>query len=229
MKRHRTPENEILNQTIKEAAGALLDEEWNSAGECEPAPELRERVMKAAEEARKKRAMRRKCIRIGQYAAMVVLVCGVILFCIPTVRAGFVDAVITWYDDCFRVEFHPGDEKSGSGELPDDIAADFGWLPDGYTLTDAADWDGLIRRASTNADGDRIILDIGSDSAVSLYDTQFGITELVVAGQPGYYLRHTVENCAVLTWAVDQLVYNLCAYSPEITRDMLIRIAENLK
>ncbi|MBQ8370223.1 MAG: hypothetical protein IJY35_09625, partial [Clostridia bacterium] len=90
MKRHRTPENEILNQTIKEAAGALLDEEWNSAGECEPAPELRERVMKAAEEARKKRAMRRKCIRIGQYAAMVVLVCGVILFCIPTVRAGFV-------------------------------------------------------------------------------------------------------------------------------------------
>lgn len=229
MKRHRKPENDIVNQRIREAAGALLDEEWNSAGEKQPAPDVRDRIMAAADGLRRRRALRRRLVRIGQYAAMFVLVCTVILFCIPTVRAGFVDAVITWYDDCFRVEFHPGETKDTGGMIHSSTPAEFGWLPDGYMLMRINDWAGLSRREYRNASGDMISLDVGSDSAVSLYDANFEITEVVAAGHPGYYLRHKTENCSVLTWSAGNLVYRLCVSSPEITRDMLIRIAENLK
>ena len=227
MKSHRKPENDVINEKLKLAAGELLEEELEGCGESDADPALRERVMQAVRKQNRGRDLRRKFVRYGQIAAMLVLTVGVILFCIPTVRAGFVNAVITWYDECFRMEFNPGTVK-------DDPAADpIVWktalteIPDGYELMERQEsgigpWEVYVNTA-----GEPLILSGSTDGAHILYDTGFTMTEIMVGENPGYYLRHNEDTITIVTWSEGRAVYTVTAYSPEITEQQLIRIAES--
>ncbi len=229
MSSHRKPENEQLNEKLKEAAGKFLEAEWMSAEQIQPDPSLRRRVMEAVGKERRKSEVRRKLIRIGQMAAMLVLTVGVILFCIPTVRAGFVNALVTWYDECFRVEFNPGTVKDDPGADPIVWKNELTELPDGYVLTEQKNSGIGVWVVYQNPAGDPIMLSGTTDGAHILYDTGFTMTEIKVGEHPGYYMRHLDDAMTVVTWSEGRAVYTVTAYSPDISEDQLIRIAESLK
>ncbi|MBQ2727198.1 MAG: DUF4367 domain-containing protein [Clostridia bacterium] len=227
MKRHRKPENEQLNEKLKEAAGELLAEEWAAAEETELNPVLRERVMEAAGKERRKSALRRRMVRIGQTAAMLVLTVGVILFCIPNVRAGFVNALVTWYDECFRVEFNPGTLKDNQDADPIVWKTGLTEVPDGYELAERNDCGIGPWEVYMNSAGEPLIFSGNTDRAETLYDTDFLMSETRVNGIPGYCLQHTEDTMTIVTWAEGRAVYSVASYSPDITMEQLIRIAES--
>ncbi len=229
MKSHRKPENEILDEKLREAAGELLDEELAAAGYADVDPALRERVMQAVRKQTRGHDLRRKFVRYGQIAAMLVLTAGVILFCIPTVRAGFVNAMVTWYDECFRVEFNPGTVKDDPDADPIVWKTGLTELPDGYVLTEQKNSGIGVWAVYQNPAGDPIMLSGTTDGAHILYDTGFTMTEIKVGEHPGYYMRHSDDTMTVVTWSEGRAVYTVTAYSPDISEDQLIRIAESLK
>lgn len=232
MKSHRIPET--LNEKMKESAGEVLDAEWKSAQQDTGMaknlnPELRERVLAAARKEKRGHDLRRRFVRYGQCAAMLILTVGVILFCIPTVRAGFVNALVTWYDEYFRLEFNPGTDKSSNDWMDEEWLTEFGYVPDGYTLVDRFDSVLSATRTYKDADGNCLYLHVVSDSAHSLYDDKFILDEVSVGGQPGYYMHHSDFPDVILTWSSGRTVYSVSADSDVISKDELIRIAESLK
>lgn len=227
MKRHRKPENELLHEKLKEAAGELLAEEWAAAEEAELNPALRERVMEAAGKERRNSAFRRRLVRIGQTAAMLVLTVGVILFCIPNVRAGFVNALVTWYDECFRVEFNPGTVKDDPEADPIVWKTGLTEVPDGYELSQEKDSGIGPWKVYMNPAGEPLIFSGNTDGAETLYDTDFHMSEIRVNGMPGYYLYHIEDIITIVTWSEGRAVYSVTSYSPDITMEQLIEIAES--
>ena len=227
MKSHRKPENDVINEKLKLSAGELLEEELAAAGAAEVDPALKERVMQAVGKQTRGHDLRRKFIRYGQIAAMLVLTVGVILFCIPTVRAGFVNAVITWYDECFRMEFNPGTVKDNPDADPIVWKTALTEIPDGYTLTEQQENGIGTWVLYTNSAGEPLMLAGNTDGAHILYDTGFTMTEIMVGGNPGYYMRHNADTITVVTWSEGRAVYTVTAYSPEITEQQLIAIAES--
>lgn len=227
MKSHRKPENEILSEKIREAAGELLDEELAAAGYADVDPALRERVMQAVRKQNRGHELRRKFVRYGQIAAMLVLTVGVILFCIPTVRAGFVNAMVTWYDECFRVEFNPGTVKDDPEADPIVWKNGLTEVPDGYELSQEKDIGIGTWKVYMNPAGEPLIFSGNTDGADTLYDTDFHMSEIRVNGIPGYYLCHTEDAMTIVTWAEGRAVYSVVSYSPDITMEQLIEIAES--
>ena len=175
--------------------------------------------------------VRRVSATVLKYA-LIVLVSAVSLFfatamTIQPVRAAFFGAIVTWYEDYFRVTFEAGEpnEVNAENEL---VPAKIGYLPEGWSITSEHSSDGLYSCDITNTN-DRVIRftqykdsenGIGVDNAILEEEIIMLKNDTVEAN------LFMLEDGFVLIWK-DEYMYRLESENAEMFE--LIMIAESIE
>jgi len=125
------------------------------------------------------------------------------------------------------VEFNPGTVKDDPDADPIVWKTGLTVVPDGYDLTEQNTGGIGVWEVYMNHAGEPLMFSGNTDGALTLYDTGFTMKEIKVGEKSGYYMRHKEDTITVVTWVEGRAVYTVTAYSPEITEQQLIAIAES--
>ena len=169
--------------------------------------------------------------------ALILFMCATTVFFMSTmtiksVRAAFFGAIVTWYEDYVDVRYE--DEPVDSGESKENvdeeiIPAQFGYLPDGWSITHEHSGNGIYSCDITNSDLGCIRFSqykdyengIKFDNDVYILDT-ISLNDDTIEAE--FFMLEGGEY--VLVWK-DKYMYKLEAENIDITE--LVMIAENIK
>lgn len=172
-------------------------------------------------------AVRKKWLNAIQRVAAVVLIVTTTFFamamCIEPVRAAFINAIVTWYEDYVSIWFGEKD-----ADAPKTIEKEYtiANLPDGWTMEKISEDSLSVVHMLYGPDGEMVVfqqsVQTGSDVLYDndCYENSIPLKQDIIATVLEYE-----DGRVCLTWRAD---YEFCLDGENVSRDVLISIANSM-
>lgn len=175
------------------------------------------------------REQREPRFRVPKYlktAAVAILLSISILFgvamCIEPVRAAFIEAVVTWYEDYFLVSFRKSQVET------EFVPMEPTYIPDGFELTEHYETDNLLF-LSYICNNQYLFFEQYNDININLFNdnTEWILSDNSLMNKNGVTIKcYISDKCSLVTWR-DKYLYKII-YNIE-NDDEIIKLINSVK
>lgn len=146
---------------------------------------------------------------------------------IKSLRENIINAVITWYDEYFTLEYTQETSSEVSGDTYQ--TTEFTYIPEGYIVEEDISVNGYRKISYMNESGNYIYyLKQPYNDKADWYDSEgYDIEEISIGDLKAIFMYDSYGNKAsVITWTNHNMIYRITAALPETE---MIKIAESVK
>lgn len=220
----------ILEQAFNDAAEARFNE---IEKECPKNTQLSEKHKKIERKAYQKYTQRNRSVslssrlkpfhKVAACFVAVLLAGAIMVFSVPTVRAGFNNFIISVFDKYISLDSYNTNNNSSIETI--DYTFDF--IPEGYEEVEYTDLGKISYTFQSTFDDTYFIINYSPSTYTSIsIDNEYSkITECTINGYIGYLIQYDISTVNTLIWNDNENVFEIYG---TISEETILKIATNI-